>query len=153
MVNTILVIGLQVVSFFLLFLLLRKRIERNLDPKELGGKVKEELTSIMVELNRTTDQNIGLLEDKIGELKALVEKAEKRIALLKREAEKQDAARDLYRQIGQSKKPERAGEKRSVQQEVVRLHREGFSPEVIAGHLGKTVGEVELIISVEQRKS
>jgi hypothetical protein len=151
--NTILVIALQVVSFFVLFLLLRKRIERNLDPKELSGKVKEELTSIMVELNRTTDQNIGLLEDKIGELKSLVEKAEKRIALLKREAEKQNASQDVYRRIGQGRQPEAGKEKPSVQQEVVRLHREGFSPEVIAGHLGKTIGEVELIISVEQRKS
>jgi regulator of replication initiation timing len=153
MVNTILVIGLQVVSFFLLFLLLRKRLERTLNPEELGGKVKEELTSIMVELNRTTDQNIGLLEDKIGELKGLVEKAEKRIALLKREAERRDASQNVYRQITQSKQPPEEKEKRSVQEEVVRLHREGFSAAVIAGHLGKTIGEVELIISLERRKS
>jgi regulator of replication initiation timing len=153
MVNTILVIGLQFVSFFLLFLLLRKRLERNLDPKELSGKVKEELTSIMVELNRTTDQNIGLLEDKIGELKSLVEKAEKRIVLLKREEMKQDASRNVYQRMTQEKQPAAEGVKRSVQEEVVRLHREGFSPEVIAGHLGKTVGEVELIISVGRRKS
>jgi len=158
--SVLLIAALQTAGFFLLYLLLRRRMQRSFDPVDMVKKVKEELASIMVELNRTTDQNIGVVEDKIQQLKELIETAEKRIALLSRESRKQSAGSEMYSRLAeqqklaqkQKPKPEHHREG-NLQEEVIRLHREGFSPGVIAGHVGTAVGEVELIISVSQRKS
>jgi hypothetical protein len=43
-------------------------------------------------------------------------------------------------------------ESADVRQRVMMLHRAGFSPSLIASRVGAPVGEVELIISLEQRK-
>jgi len=157
--SVLLIVALQTAGFFLLYLLLGRRMQRRLDSADTVQKVKEELTSIMVELNRTTDQNIGVVEDKIQQLKELIATAEKRIALLSRESRKQSAGTEVYsrlaeQQLAQEKKPKPEQRREAgLQEEVIRLHREGFSPGVIAGHVGTTVGEVELIISVGRRKS
>ncbi len=44
------------------------------------------------------------------------------------------------------------GPEGDLQQRVLMLHRAGFSTALIAGRVGAPVGEVELIISLEQRK-
>ena len=149
----LLTVSLQVAGFCILYLLLRRRMERKLNPEDMIRRVKEELGSIMVELNRTTDQNVSLFEAKIRELRDLVEIAEKRIALLRREERKESASGDVYATLGRRRPEVKREAEKNVQQEVIRLHREGFSSGVIAGHLGTTVGEVELIISVDKRKS
>ena len=48
--------------------------------------------------------------------------------------------------------PRRSDEKQELRQRVMMLHRSGFPASLIANRVGMPVGEVELIISLEQRK-
>ena len=154
MTTILLIIGFQVVGFFILFILLKRRVDRRMAPSHMVREVRNELTSIMVELNRITNQNVGLIEEKINQLKKFLTKADKRLSLLKREEEKHEVSKKSYLKIVQNQPETRQTNKpANIQKEVIRLHREGFTPGVIAGHTGASIGEVELIISLEERKS
>ena len=140
---------LQILGFLLVYMLLKRRLDRfTTGPDETVEKVREELNSIMVEINRTTEQNIGIIEDRVSQLSDLIVKADKKLSLLQREDTKRNSSERVLKQI-RSEQPPREN---NVHDRVLRLYREGFSPEVIAGHIGTTVGEVELIISLKERK-
>jgi hypothetical protein len=151
MTTILLILGTQIVGFFLIYALLKKRLTRFVETEKMGERVREELNSIMVELNRITEQNVGVIEDRIKSLAELLAKADKKIALLKREAEKHEVGSAVYRSLKERQPPEVGEKPESMRQKVLRLHGEGFSPEVIAGNLGTTIGEVELIISMKRQ--
>ena len=149
--------AIQILGFIIIYFMLKRWIERRIKPDEVGRKVQDELGSIIVELNKTTEQNIELIEDKIARLQELLVEADKKLSLLKREAEKHEISRSIYDQISSGRTRSQPGETgqggdRNIKREVIRLHKEGFSPGVIAGYVGTTVGEVELIISLQNSK-
>ena len=150
MTTILIAILLQVLGFFLIYLVLRRRIDSSADPGTVIQKMRDELNSIMVEINRTTDQNIGILEDKIKQLSELVTLADKKLTLLRREEEKQGISERILKRAQQSLESRPQGE--TTQAKVLRLYGEGSSADVIAGQVGTTVGEVELIISLDSRK-
>ncbi len=163
MVTILIVIVIQVLGLFILYQLGKRWIARKLSPDELTRRLQEELQSIMVELNRITEQNIGLMEEKISELQELLSQADKKISLLKREAHKHEVGKAVYTQLRKSSRDtgdaeagrgaaRARGAERGIQEDVLKLHHEGFSAAVIATHLGTTIGEVELIISLEEGK-
>jgi hypothetical protein len=100
----------------------------------------------------------------------IMEKADKRIGVLQREVEKQDMGRSVYQQLLDKKRQSAAGApaqsenresrdndgttepKKSVRDQVGELHDKGIAPDLIAKRVGTTVGEVELIISLRERK-
>jgi DNA-binding NarL/FixJ family response regulator len=148
------------------YLLLKRKLARALNAAAILGEVREEVNRILVELNQTTNRNITLIEDRIRSLNELLGKTDKRIALLQREAEKQELAARLYSELGARRPappedppaapapvspPEEEREGVDRNEEVVRLARSGLSPALIGRRLGITLGEVELIISLAQR--
>lgn len=158
-----LIVALFAGGYLTVYLLLKRKLARALSAAAILGEVREEVNRILVELNQTTNRNITLIEDRIRSLNELLGKADKRIALLAREAEKQDLAARLYSELS-SRRPapseappapvsppseEQEGADRN--EEVVRLARSGLGPALIARQLGITLGEVELIISLAQR--
>ncbi len=167
-----LIVALFAGGHLTVYLLLKRKLARALSAAAILGEVREEVNRILVELNQTTNRNITLIEDRIRTLNELLGKADKRLALLAREAEKQELAARLYSELS-SRRPapleeppaapaapaapdpaapppeEREGADRN--EEVVRLARSGLSPALIARRLGITLGEVELIISLAQR--
>jgi DNA-binding NarL/FixJ family response regulator len=158
-----LIVALFAGGYLAVYLLLKRKLARALSAAAILGEVREEVNRILVELNQTTNRNITLIEDRIRSLNELLGKADKRLALLAREAEKQDLAARLYSELS-SRRPappeatpvpatppaeEREGADRN--EEVVRLARSGLGPALIARRLGITLGEVELIISLAQR--
>lgn len=144
-----LVVAIELLGITIIYIVLKKKIDRISDSKVLVGKVKEEINQIVVELNQTTDRNIALIEDKLNGISELLSKADKRISLLKRETEKHEMSKNLYNNIVDSRKKD---EDINRQGEVLRLHREGASPASIANHIGMPIGEVELIIALATRK-
>jgi hypothetical protein len=161
-----LIVALFAGGYLAVYLLLKRKLARALSAAAILGEVREEVNRILVELNQTTNRNITLIEDRIRSLNELLGKSDKRLALLAREAEKQDLAARLYSELS-TRRPappeqppaapapavppseEREGADRN--EEVVRLARSGLSPALIARQLGITLGEVELIISLAQR--
>lgn len=210
-------------GLIVVYALLRDRLRRATTAEAQIADIREEVSSLLVELNQTTDRNIVLMEDRIGSLNDLLSAADKKIGLLHREIEKHDVGAKIYSRLAETrpaaggppaphgspaaaggppaphgspapraaasrgesvegaKRPsvgapraehplvvelsERAEEAASsrtdersaagevdVRQRVMMLYRSGFSASLIAGRVGAPLGEVELIISLEQRK-
>ena len=149
-------IAVSILGYFIIYIVLKKKIEKYIDPSSLLDQIREEVNRIIVELNQTTDRNIALIEDRISRLMELLAKADKKISLLQREGEKHEVSRKIYNNITRSKaekqyEPE-PDERRDRQDEVLRLHQVGFSAPIIAKRVGTPLGEVELIISLSEKK-
>ncbi len=143
------------VGFFFYF---RRRIDRALATDSIVKAIRDEVNQMIVDFNGTTDRNIALIEERIGRLQGLLSNADKRITVLKKESEKTKSSEDVYAQLKPRgplpepsipKDPVRA---KSPREEVLDLYHQGMDPKLIASRLNKTLGEVELIISLGERR-
>jgi hypothetical protein len=141
--------ALLIAGFFVVYLILKRGLSKSLDPQTVLESIREEVDRIIVELNSTTDRNITLLEDQVQSLTTLIEKADKKIGILRREIEKHELAGKVYSELAEkrAKKPE----EQDVRTRVVQLHRQGISASVIAKRLGITLAEIELIITLANK--
>ncbi len=152
------IIGINIIIIILIFLYLNRKIEKRIEPAAILKKIEDEINEIILELNQTTDRNIGLIEDRIKVLREVLEKADKRINLIKKEAEKSEFSTTLYNNILKKARTEnniqeeRKGYKVTDQEKIIDLHRKGISANIIAKRVGTTVGEVELVISLDNGK-
>ena len=178
---------LDVGGLLLIYVLLRDRVRRAASRDAQIAEIRDEVSRLLVELNRTTDRNIALIEDRIASLNELLSSADKKIGLLRRETEKHDVGTQIYSRLSEgrsratgaqaAKSPPRrereepaqprqerdemppgvavgvaAGKPPDIQQRVVMLHNAGFAASLIASRVGVPLGEVELIIALQQRK-
>ena len=144
-----LLVAIELLGITVIYIVLKKKIDKLSDSTFLLGKIREEINQIVVELNQTTDRNIALLEDRLNNISELLTKADRRISLLKRETDKHEVSENIYKNIADKHKKD---ENNNRHGEVLRLHKEGISSSSIANRLGLPVGEVELIISLSTRK-
>ncbi|RKX74427.1 MAG: hypothetical protein DRP87_16890 [Spirochaetes bacterium] len=156
MFSTGISIFINFIFLFIIFLFFKNKIDKNLHSSEMLNKIREEINQIIIELNQTTNRNIALVEERLRKLTETIQKADKCITLLNRERDKYETAGDIYRNIKVKKTvPERKIDeegKKSLNDEVMNLYRKGISAQVIATKLNKTMGEIELIISLNERK-
>jgi DNA-directed RNA polymerase specialized sigma24 family protein len=185
--RTLLLLAAVAAGYLVVYFVLKKKIARTLSAATVLREVREEVNRILVELNQTTHRNVTLLEDRIASLAEILARADKKIALARRETEKQELADRLYtelagrrregtaaateaagpatapapvsavdRQAGRSPaEPASAAASMSAidrQTEAVHLAQAGLSPSLIARRLGLTLGEVELILSLAERR-
>jgi uncharacterized protein YoxC len=175
----LLLVAAVAVGYALVYFILRKKIARTLAAATVLREVREEVNRILVELNQTTHRNVTLLEDRIASLTELLARADKKIALARREAEKQELAERVYSELAGRRQgaasagfapaeaargpaapgpapPERAGgapaSAADRQAEAVRLAQAGLSPALIARRLSLPLGEVELILTLAERR-
>jgi len=137
------------------YLILKRKIEKIANADSQLEEVREEVARVIIELNQTTERNIALIEDRISRLVELLSTADKKIGLLKRESEKHEVSQRVYSKLSAKpvvNVPKSTGPKKDNQQEILRLHLAGFTPRVIARRIGLSMGEVELIISLSERK-
>ena len=160
--------------------------------------------SIITELNSTTERNIELIEDRIARLERLIQEADRRVTVLRRDLSSQRGESPTYTRQGRHAGAGQSGQSRRAQEpdasqpaarapheqpheqppdggpsgdqdafvlsqdgtireergdssgrptarERVRaLYLQGLSFERIASVVGKTVGEVELIVSLDE---
>jgi hypothetical protein len=156
--------------------LMRDRVRRATQAASQIAEIREEVSRILVELNQTTDRNIALIEDRLASLNEQLGVADKKIGLLRRESEKHDVGTQVYSRLAEARaRPApvpplsvelspmpaaspapasiaAAGGAPDLHERVMMLHRAGFSASLIASRVGAPLGEVELIISLEQRK-
>ena len=151
----VVILGLTVTGFIVVFLFLRRRIDKMVNPRLILDEIRVEVDKIILQLNNITDRNISLIEDKIHTLEELITRADKKIMLLERETEKYHMSKDytsILRKGAKTVVGKPGTEETDIKSQVLKLHREGFSPEVISGRINLPVGEVELIISLQERK-
>jgi hypothetical protein len=125
------VLAAVVAGLAVVYLLLRARIDRRIARLDPAAEVRDELGSVMVEMNRTTDRNIALLEDRIAALTQLVADADRRIGLLRREGEKQELSRAVYTHL--AKAAERPPEPAAVEPALERPPDRTTAPPAAAG--------------------
>jgi hypothetical protein len=153
MLEIILILTLVPACFIAVYVLLRQRLIKMVRTASLLDDVQKELNKMIIEMNRITDRNVGLMEDKVSRISSFLAEAEKRIAELKREHEKYTVIRDIAMKLEKENadKPGSPGVT-NIREEVIALRNEGFTAQIIAGKLGLPVGEVELILSLNSRK-
>ncbi len=150
--------GLLAAGYVFIYLLLKRRISRTMDPARVLESIRQEVDQIIVELNQTTNRNITLVEDRLASLRDLLAHADRKLGLLRREQEKQERGAQVYTDLAKprpqppQREQEKEREESDPQLEVLRLHASGFSPALIARRTGKTVAEVELIISLAEAR-
>ena len=143
--------ALAIAGYFIVYLILKAKLNKSVDPKAILESIREEVDRIIVELNSTTDRNITLLEDKVQSLSTLLEQADKKIGILKREIEKHELSAKVYSELAHSGKAVQKAEEQDRHTQVLNLHRQGISASAIAKRLGITLAEIELIITLASK--
>ena len=144
-------------------------MRRELESEIIIKKLKIEIGEMVTALNGTTERNIALLENKIHIINTLISKAGKTAGVLKREQEKSKTADSVYTSLGRSKpltidvedeavedikteSPIIDFESLPIREKALVLHRKGESLDSIASRLDMSLGEIELIISLHERR-
>lgn len=120
---------------------------------------KRDLEALMVELDELAHQLIGRLDNRFAKLEATIRDADERIDRLNRiiRAQNGKAALDVtineegaigVASTGESKKSDREPDDPHV--DIYRLADQGLSPVDIAGKIGRSTGEIELILSLRR---
>lgn len=156
-VTTIVLIGVNLSVLLFFYIVFKKRIDKVLSTEDIIKTVREEIDQMIVELNQTTNRNIGLVEESINRLTEVLRKADKSIVMLSRETEKQKKSDEAYTNlkpktipVPEQKPPE--NKQKTIQEKVMELYNKGLSPGIISNRLDISVGEIDLIISIHGRK-
>lgn len=99
MAPIIVTILLNAIAFTVLFLVVTRRIRRELSGEEVLSAIRDEVQSLIVELNQTTDRNVSLTEERMNRLQTLLREADRKIQLLDREIEKHQVGVDVYERL------------------------------------------------------
>ena len=94
------------VSFSVCLLFLgywRRRIQRGLEAEMMLGRIRDEIDEMIIEINRTADRNVTLLENRITRLNSLIQRAEKLERVREREAEKDTGVERVYSELGRNR--------------------------------------------------
>ena len=140
--------ALAIAGYFIVYLILKAKLNKSVDPKAILESIREEVDRIIVELNSTTNRNITLLEDKVQSLSTLLEQADKKIGILRREIEKHELSGKVYSELARSGNRVQEPEEQDSRTQVLNLHRQGISPSAIAKRLGITLAEIDLIVTL-----
>ncbi len=128
------------------------------------SNVNEEVNGIILELNQTTERNILLIEEKINKISQLIEDSDKSIQILDRRIKIDNRVDPThYSHLEKKrkfpviedeivKKTEEIDENQNDKKRIMELYNNGLSSDLIASKTGTTIGEVELIITLNSRK-
>jgi hypothetical protein len=152
----------NLIVLFGFFMYFRSKILRTLQTKDIVQQIQSEVDTMITQLNETADRNIALVEERLTRLSTLLADADRRIVVLKRDAARAKKVDEVYTHL---KPPdsivvpeaEHVAEpevslKRSPRDEVLALYEQGIEPREIASRVEKTLGEVDLIISLGTKR-
>jgi len=91
--------AIDVAGLFAIWFLLRSRVGRYLELENLLSGVREEARALIIELNETADRNVSLVEDRVKALRELLDEADKRMGLVRRELGARAAEREVYAKL------------------------------------------------------
>ena len=143
----------------------RRRMHRGLETEALMRRLRGELAELITEMNGTTERNVALLETRIHALGSLVERAGKVERVLERETEKSENLHRVYSELGRNRGLNITLEEETkldpavefdllpIREKALVLHRRGEGLDRIADTLSMSRGEVELIISLHDRRA
>jgi hypothetical protein len=98
---------ISVVSFFYLLSYIKKRTAVERIPED----TQEAVQQIIDEIDRITDRDSQLIEERVSQLKSILEETDRRIGTLSREVESRNRRDTAYAELGKGKKPSPPAEK------------------------------------------
>ncbi|MFP4510890.1 MAG: hypothetical protein ACLFNQ_12280 [Spirochaetaceae bacterium] len=155
----------------LMFLYFRRRIDRELSAERAIEKVRTEIGQLVAEMNKTTERNITLIEDRVRRAGAEIDRADRSLSALSRVRETTERSVETYNELGRIRKPEtrpqpqdtvpteviadKPEKRRTMRDSAVELHSQGVPVDEIASRLGGTIAEIELMVGLgpTQRRS
>lgn len=157
------VAGICLLAIYSVYFLLNRRITGILNSKQILSTVDEEINGLILEMNQTTERNILLLEDRIKTLTELMAVADKTVIRLNRELDRHKSDPEDYSHLAKLRKipvqinekvreGEKLDENLSDKDKILDMYKRGLSPGLIASKTGTSIGEVELIITLNSRK-
>ena len=157
------VTGVCLLAIYSVYFLLNRKISHILDSEKILSRVDDEINNLILELNQTTERNLLLVEDRIKTLSNLIKDSDKSIILLNKELSRPQVEPLNYSHLSKKKNfilPENElvkekgenDENLSEKNRILELFYKGFSTEIIASKTGASIGEVELIITLNSRK-
>lgn len=165
--NTILIcLIICTVYSFIIYKVLESKINKKIDNKTFLKEVHEEINSLITQINETSDRNVLLIENRLERLNNLISISDRSIMNLKNyNSIKKNEASKVEDIIIQDKAPIKIDEVITMEikssnihndvtltrrERILLLHRQGISPTIIASQTKATIGEVELIISLNR---
>lgn len=163
--------GLYLLFTLFLFLAfafwLRGLVIQRLRPERILADLKQEVQTLIADLNQAGDHNISLLEDRVSRLTDLIERADQQIDdarmfldILENRSdyEPQEPLETAQRADDVTEpdtREERSNEDipESGRDAVLALYRQGLSADLISARTGVAIGEVELIISLRGKRA
>lgn len=161
--NIIIILIICTIYSFILYFILKSRIDSRVNNKKFLREVREEIASLVTQINETSDRNVTLLENRLERLNSLLAEADGKIAILKKDikvCDKLVIKPKVTTIVKESVKPEvkesldidlvEDNKSLSTKERIILLHKQGISPTVIARKTESTIGEVELIITLNR---
>lgn len=143
---------IDIVFFVVILLLLRqlnKRMARN--PREDDAATVGELKKLMTDSQDSTDlflRTVQESEERLNKLARQLDNKEKRIVILIEKAE--SLIQKMASEQAKTESAESDGEKYA---RIIRMVQEGLSREEVARRLGVTMGEIDLVVELEQTRA
>jgi hypothetical protein len=91
--------AIEVAGLFAIWFVIKSKVARYLELENLLEGVRDEVRALVLELNETADRNVSLVEDRMQALRALLDEADRRIGLGKRELEARSLEREVYEKL------------------------------------------------------
>lgn len=169
--NTVLIcLIICTVYFFVMYRILIYRLNKKVDNRAFLKSVKEEINSLITQINETTDRNVLLIENRLERLSSAISEADRKLLEIRDEKLRDVKPPVKETQVKSKEKPiclelvEDETQEPQIKNEqviednntlpkrerIILLHKQGISPTVIASQTKATIGEVELIISLNR---
>jgi transposase len=100
MAITIIILIISIALYLVMFLYFKWYIKHRTSGAGLMPEYRDEINRLKADINAVTDRNLLLVEEKIKELKEILESTDKRISVYVKELEKSRKGEELYTNLG-----------------------------------------------------
>ncbi len=140
------------IAFFIVIMLLLRQLNRRMARNPLGGDgaTVEELKKLMADSRDSSDLFLGAVresEENLHKLARQLDNKEKRIVILIEKAESL-----IQKLTSQQAKAESVASDGGKYAQILRMVQEGLSREEVAKRSGLSMGEIDLVVELEQAR-
>ena len=140
------------IAFFVVIMLLLRQLNKRMarNPPGGDGATVGELKKLMSDSQDSTDLFLRAVqesEERLNKLARQLDNSEKRIVILIEKAES-----SIQKMASQQARAESVGSDGEKYEPIMRMVQEGLSREEVAKRLGVTMGEIDLVVELDQAK-
>jgi len=104
MVEAVLLIFISLINIAL-WIVFSFRFKKRFSPEIMLADIKREVDKLLIEINRTVDRDITLVESRLSDLRVLTESADARLRLLEKEKSDREREQRVLKKLAETKPP------------------------------------------------